>query len=183
MTILVAARDSFAQQGFGATTIRGVAREAGVDPALVHHYFGTKDALFLAALELPVDPREVLAQAVAAHGNDPTAAAEPMLRTFLSVWDDPSMQPALLAAVRRLQEPGGDRLLREGFLPVVLVPVGRQLGIERPELRMPLAASQIIGLILTRYVMQIEPIASMDAEQLVAIYVPVLQRYLTGPLP
>ena len=179
-TILAAAREAFAAAGFGGTTIRAIATEAGVDAALVHHYFGSKDDLFVAALALPVDPREVIGAAVAGPAEE---AAEKLIRTFLSVWDDPGFQPALLATVRRTLEPGGDKLIREGFLPVVLIPVGEQLGIDRPELRMPLVASQVIGLILARYVVRVEPIASLDAERLVAIYAPTIQRYLTGELP
>lgn len=178
--ILAAARERFAATGFGGTTIRAIASAAGVDAALVHHYFGSKDDLFVAALELPVDPRAVIGAAVAGPAEE---AAEKLLRTFLSVWDDPGFQPALLATVRRILEPGGDKLIREGFLPVVLVPVGEQLGIDDPELRMPLVASQVIGLILARYVVRIEPIASLDSDRLVAIYAPTIQRYLTGSLP
>ena len=178
--ILAAARTAFAEHGFRGTTIRGVAAAADVDAALVHHYFGSKDDLFLAALEVPLDPRTVLP---AVLEGDLDTAAWRLLRTVLQVWDDPGFQPALLATVRRILEPGGDTLIREGVLPVVLLPVGEQLGIDRPELRMPLVASQVIGLILARYVVRIEPIASLDPEQLVAIYAPTIQRYLTGPLP
>jgi AcrR family transcriptional regulator len=178
--ILDAARERFAAAGFGGTTIRAIATAAGVDAALVHHYFGSKEDLFVAALALPVDPRAVIGAAVAGPAEE---AAEKLVRTFLSVWDDPGFQPALLATVRRILEPGGDKLIREGFLPVVLIPVGEQLGIDRPELRMPLVASQVIGLILARYVVRVEPIASLDPEQLVAIYAPTVQRYLTGELP
>jgi AcrR family transcriptional regulator len=178
--ILDAARERFAAAGFGGTTIRAIATAAGVDAALVHHYFGSKEDLFVAALALPVDPRAVIGAAVAGPAEE---AAEKLIRTFLSVWDDPDFQPALLATVRRILEPGGDKLIREGFLPVVLIPVGEQLGIDRPELRMPLVASQVIGLILARYVIRVEPIASLDPEQLVAIYAPTIQRYLTGELP
>jgi AcrR family transcriptional regulator len=178
--ILGAARARFAAHGFGGTTIRAVAADAGVDAALVHHYFGSKDDLFVAALELPVDPRAVIGAALAGPAGE---AGVKLLRTFLSVWDDPAFQPALLATVRRILEPGGDKLIREGFLPVVLIPVGEQLGIDEPELRMPLVASQVIGLILARYVVRVEPIASLDPERLVGIYAPTIQRYLTGPLP
>ncbi len=178
--ILSAARERFAAAGFGGTTIRAIATDAGVDAALVHHYFGSKEDLFVAALALPVDPRAVIGAGVAGPADE---AAEKLIRTFLSVWDDPGFQPALLATVRRILEPGGDKLIREGFLPVVLIPVGEQLGIDRPELRMPLVASQVIGLVLARYVVRIEPIASLDAEHLVAIYAPAIQRYLTGELP
>lgn len=178
--ILAAARDAFAAAGFGGTTIRAVAADAGVDAALVHHYFGTKEDLFVAALALPVDPRAVIGAAVAGPAEE---AAEKLVRTFLSVWDDPALQPALLATVRRILEPGGDRLIREGFVPVVLIPIGQQLGIDRPELRMPLVASQVIGLILARYVVRLDPIASLEPERLVTIYAPTIQRYLTGDLP
>jgi AcrR family transcriptional regulator len=174
--ILAAARDRFAAEGFARTTIRAVAADA----ALVHHYFGTKDDLFVAALALPVDPRALLAEAVT---GPPEGAAEPFLRTFLSIWDDEALQPGLIATVRRILEPGGDRLVRDGFLPVVLLPVGESLGIAHPELRMPFVASQVIGLILARYVVRIEPIASMSVDALVGVYGPTIQRYLTAPLP
>ncbi len=178
--ILSAAREAFAASGFGGTTIRSIAGAAGVDAALVHHYFGSKDDLFVAALALPVDPRAVIGAAVAGPAEE---AGAKLLRAFLGVWDDPELQPALLATVRRVLEPGGDRLIREGFLPVVLLPVGEQLGLDRPDLRMPLVASQVIGLILARYVVRIEPLASLDPDRLVAIYAPTIQRYFTGDLP
>jgi AcrR family transcriptional regulator len=151
-----------------------------VDPALVHHYFGTKDELFLAALELPVDPRKVLLPAIAAGGVD--GAAERMLRAFLSVWDDPEIRVRLVAVFRGVLDAEGERLLRDGFLPVVLEPVGVALGIDRPELRMPIVASQMVGLIMLRYVIGVEPLASLSGDEVVAIYAPTIQRYLTGDL-
>jgi AcrR family transcriptional regulator len=178
--ILAAARVLFADRGFGRTTIRAVAADAGVDPALVHHYFGTKDDLFVASLQLPVDPRERLAPALV---GGPDGAAERILGVFLEVWDEPENRLALTGFVRSVLDGPGERLLREGFLPVVLVPVGEGLGIDRPELRMPLVASQVIGLILVRYVLRVEPLASMDAETVVATLAPTIQRYLTGSLP
>jgi AcrR family transcriptional regulator len=178
--ILEAARGQFAAAGFSGTTIRAVAAEAGVDAALVHHYFGTKDDLFVAALELPVDPRVVLAPAIE-HG--PDGAGERMLRVFLSVWDDPTHRLPLLGLVRGLLEPSGQKLVRDGFLDVVVGPIGAALGIDEPERRMPLVASQVFGLIIVRYLLEVEPLASMPPDQVVAIYAPTIQRYLTGPLP
>jgi len=178
--ILTAARRRFAASGFARTSVRSIAADAGVDPALVHHYFGTKDELFLAALELPVDPRKVLLPAIA---GGPEGAAERMLRAFLSVWDDPELQVRLVGVFRGILDSDGERLLREGFLPVVLGPVGEALGIDRPELRMPLVASQVVGLILLRYVIGMEPLASLSGDDVVAIYAPTVQRYLTGELP
>lgn len=179
-TILAAARAAFGEKGFAGTTIRAVASSAGVDAALVHHYFGTKDDLFLAAMELPVDPRQFLGPALA---GGPEGAGERLLRAFLSLWDDPDVSPVLVGIVRSALQPGGERLLTEGFVPVVLLPAGAALGIDRPETRMPLVISQVAGLILTRYVMELEPIASMPPETVVATYAPVVQHYLTGDLP
>ena len=178
--ILVAARSRFADQGFAGTTIRAVAADAGVDGALVHHYFGSKDELFVAAMRLPVDPREVLAPAVAG-GVD--GAGERFLTAFLSVWEDPDLQPGLIAFARGLMDPSSSRLLTEGFLPVIIRPLGEALGVDRPEHRMPVVASQVIGLILLRYVLRVEPLASMASEDVVATYAPTLQRYLSDPLP
>jgi AcrR family transcriptional regulator len=177
--ILAAARTSFAGKGYAGTTIRGIASVAGVDAALVHHYFGTKDALFLAAMELPMDPREVLGPAMVGGAE---GAGERLLRVFLSLWDDPEIAPVLVGIVRSALQPGGERLLTEGFVPVVLLPIGAALGIDRPEVRMPLVISQVGGLILTRYVIALEPIASMSADAVVAAYAPTLQRYLTGDI-
>jgi AcrR family transcriptional regulator len=178
--VLAAARSSFAAQGFRGTTIRAVASSAGVDPALVHHYFGSKDDLFLAAMELPVDPREVVAHVMAGPVE---AVAERFLTAFLGVWDDPGLRPALLTVVRLMLEPGGERLMSEGFLPVVVQPIGARLGLDRPEHRMTLVASQVMGLILMRYVLRVEPLASLPKEAVIATYAPTLQRYLTGDLP
>ena len=178
--VLAAARTSFAEKGFRGTTIRAVAASAGVDPALVHHYFGTKDDLFLAALEMPVDPREVLGPVVALG---PDGAGERLLRTFLSVWDDPEIQVRLLAVVRSVLSEDGATLLKEGFIPVVVGPVLAQLVADRPDVRIPLVASQVVGLIVTRYLIALPPMATMPAEDVVARIGPVIQHYLTGDLP
>jgi AcrR family transcriptional regulator len=177
--VLAAARTSFAEKGFRGTTIRAVAAAAGVDPALVHHYFGTKDDLFLAALEMPVDPRELLAPVVA---QGPDGAGARLLRTFLAVWDDPDIQVRLLAVARSVLSEDGALLLKEGFIPVVVGPVLGQLVKDRPEDRIPLVASQVVGLIVTRYLLALPAMAEMPADEVVARIGPVLQHYLTGDL-
>jgi AcrR family transcriptional regulator len=177
--ILASARSLFAARGFKGASVRAIAADAGVDPALVHHYFGTKDDLFVAALELPVDPRELLAPVLAGGAEN---AAPGLLRTFLGVWDDPDNQLAFLGLFRSVLDPPGERLLSEGFIPVVLGPVGQALGIDHPEVRMPLVASQMIGLIMCRYVLRLAPLATMDGDAIVAAYAPTIQRYLTGDL-
>lgn len=178
--ILAAARELFSTQGFSGTSMRAIAAKAAVDPALVHHYFGGKDDLLMAALALPVDPRQVLAPVVA---QGPDGAGERLLRAFLSVWDDPATRLPLTGILRNLLDPSGERLLRDGFLKVVVAPIGVGLGLKDPERRMALAASQMIGLIMMRYVLAVEPLASMPSEVVVATYGPTLQRYFTGALP
>ncbi len=177
--ILDAARELFATGGFAGTSVRAVAAAAGVDPALVHHYFGSKDELFIAALQLPVDPRVIMAP-VLAQGAD--GAGERILRVILGVWEDPEHQLSLLAMVRGLMEPSGEQLMGRGFLPVVIQPLGEALGIDHPETRMSLFASQVVGLLMLRYVLRAEPLASMAVDDVVAAYAPTLQRYFTGDL-
>ncbi len=176
--ILDAARESFAHKGFGSTTIRGVAAAAGVDAALVHHYFGSKDDLFLAALEMPVDPRSVVPM-VFAEGVD--GAGERLLRVFLSVWDNPEARLPLVALVRTsLGEAGPVNLLREGMLRMIFGPLREVLDGDDAEQRVQLVATQLIGLVVGRYVLQLEPLASMAPDDLVAWVAPTLQRYLDG---
>ncbi|MDQ3274521.1 MAG: TetR family transcriptional regulator [Actinomycetota bacterium] len=179
--ILRAARTSFAGKGFDRTTIRGVAGEAGVDPALVHHYFGSKDDLFLAALEIPIDPRLLIPQ-VFGPGLD--GVGERLVRTFLGVWDQPSNRLGLVALVRTaFVADEAAELLRDGMARMVLGAVVPLLEGERTEVRAQLVTSQLMGLIVGRYVMRIQPLASLPAEELVAWVAPTLQRYLTGELP
>ena len=178
--ILASARSLFATRGFKSTSVRAIAADAGVDPALVHHYFGTKDDLFVAALQLPVDPRVVLAP-VFEGGVE--GAGERLLHIFLSVWDDENARLPLLGLVRGAVDPQGARLLRDGLFGVVLGPVGTALGLDRPRERVAFLASQMVGLVMLRYVLEVEPLASMDPDLLVATYAPTLQRYLDGDLP
>jgi AcrR family transcriptional regulator len=178
--VLAAARERFAAQGYAGTSVRGVASDAGVDPSLVHHYFGSKDDLFLAALEVKVDPREAMAPVIAG-GVD--GAGERLMRVFVSVWDDEEARLPLLGLVRGIVDPGGQQLVRDGFVRIVLGPVGSALELDQAERRMAHVASQLVGLVVLRYVLAVEPLASMPAEQLVATYAPVIQGYLSGPLP
>lgn len=177
--ILAAARERFAASGFAGTTIRAVATGAGVDAALVHHYFGTKEDLFLAALELRVDPREALLPVLE---GGVAGAGERLMRTFVRVWDDEANRLPLLAVFRGVVDPAGQQLLRDGLFRIVLGPMGRGLGLDEPDRRMSLVASQLMGVVLMRYLMRVEPLASMPEDELVSAYAPTLQRYLSEPL-
>ncbi len=174
--ILAAARARFAAHGYDRTRIRDVADDAGVDPALVHYFFNTKDGLFVAAMELPVRPAEVIAPLVA---EGVPGLGERMLRTLLAVWDVPANQAALLALVSGAGgHPGASLALREFITREI---VGRVSAVSDP-LRATLVASQIMGLIAARYVARIEPLASLPAEDVVPLVAPTLQRYLDGAL-
>ena len=176
--ILTAARDEFAARGFDGTTMRAVASSAGVDAALVHHYFGGKDDLFLAALEIPVDPRVVIPEMLR-PGID--GIGERLVRMFVSVWDDPESRKPLLAVFRSaLSSEAGADLIRGGMMRMVFEQVAEGLGVPDPVLRAQLVGSQMTGLVMMRYVLAVEPIASMPPDQLVQWLGPTIQRYLSG---
>jgi AcrR family transcriptional regulator len=169
----------FAERGFDGATIRGIATAAGVDPALVHHYFGSKDQLFLAAIEAPADPADLLPEVLAA-GRDQLGAA--VVRLLLRVWDGP-MRPAGLALVRSaVGNEWTAKLLREFLVTQVLRRVVGTLDLSpaEREARGGLVASQLIGVVMARYVLRVEPLASASPEWLVAAVGPNVQRYLTG---
>jgi AcrR family transcriptional regulator len=176
--ILDAARRAFAEQGYQHATIRGVADLAGVDPALVHHYFGTKQGLFVAAVQLPVNPVEQLTAVLA---EDPGQAGERMVEVFLSIWDHAADQSPLLALVRSaVGDEHAAAMLREFITEEVLGPIAHRLGSPDARLRATLVGSQIIGLAMARYIVRVEPLASAPAAQVAAAIGPTLQRYLTG---
>jgi AcrR family transcriptional regulator len=178
--ILGAARRAFAEHGYQHATIRGVADLAGVDPALVHHYFGTKQELFVAAVQLPVNPVE---QLMAVLDEGPGEAGRRMVETFLSVWDHAATQNPLLALIRSaVGDEHAAAMLREFITEEVLGQIAHRLGGADARLRATLVGSQIIGLAMARYIVKVEPLASAPPAQVVAAVGPTLQRYLTGDL-
>jgi AcrR family transcriptional regulator len=180
--VLDAARARFAARGYDATTMRGIARDAGVDPALLHYFFGSKDQLFAAALEFPRSPAQVVDE-LTRPGADTADLGERLLRLFLTVWDDETSGTPFLTLVRTA--PGHEQaatLLREFISREVVGRLARALDADQPELRASLLGTQIVGLAMLRYVVRLEPLASADHETLVAAVGPTLNRYLTGPL-
>jgi AcrR family transcriptional regulator len=185
--VLDAARRLFAARGYDGATVRDLARAAGVDPALVHHYFGTKQQLFLAVVGTPVDPADFVPRVT---GGGLAQVPERLVRTFLSVWDDPVSGPAAVAVLRSsLHDEGTARLLKEFLSTQVLrralaqlAPA--QLGLAPAEapLRSALIVSQMLGLAVARYVLVLEPLATAPAGTLVAAVAPTIRRYLTEPL-
>jgi AcrR family transcriptional regulator len=177
--VLAAARAAFAERGFDGATIRGIAADAGVDPALVHHYFGSKDKLFLAAVDAPADPSELLPTVLASPRDELGAA---VVRMVLHVWDGPGRAAGLALVRSAVSNDWTAKLLREFLVATVLRRVVSTLGFD-PDVRAArasLVASQIIGLVMARYVLRLEPLASASPDEVVAAIGPTVQRYLTG---
>ncbi|MCO6004344.1 TetR family transcriptional regulator [Actinoallomurus purpureus] len=174
--ILAAARVLFGERGYDKASIRAIAREAGVDPALVHHFFGAKEDLFAAAMEFPVDPAMVLGQVVDGPRDE---LGERLTRTFLRIWEDPRLRPQFVGIIRSATTTEqGAELLREFISTALLARAGDALGL--PRLNITAAAAQMVGVAMLRYVLEIEPMASATEEELVALLAPTLQCYLGG---
>lgn len=178
--ILAAARELFGSRGYEGTTIRGIATAAGVDPALVHHFFGSKDELFLTVLEVP---ETVMAGIPPLIAGDPGNAGTHVARFYLGLYESPGTRAAMLTAIRSaIVHEGAARILRESVTARLFAAVADVLP-DRPELRMSLAMSHLTGLAIGRYVFAIPPVAAPPIDELVTWVGPTLQRYLTGPAP
>jgi AcrR family transcriptional regulator len=173
--ILKAARELFAEKGYDRASVRAIARNAEVDPALVHHFYGSKEGLFIAAMEFPLDPAQLVPQIIA---GPPEEVGERLARTFLGIWDDPRMRPQLIGLLRSaLTSERGAAMLREFITSAILGRVADALGV--PRARVAAAAAQMIGVILFRYVVEVDALAEPGSAELVELLAPTLQRYLT----
>jgi AcrR family transcriptional regulator len=178
--IVAAARESFTAAGYDGASIRGIAERAGVDPALVHHYYGSKRELFIAAIELPLDMTVVLDRVLA---GDRERVGERIVGMMLSVWDSQVDRSPLIALVRSaVSDERAARMLREFLVSALFSRIAERLGLPDSRLRASLVASQIIGLMIARYVVRVEPIASAPPQVVIDAVGPNLQRYLTGDL-
>ncbi|PRA11929.1 TetR family transcriptional regulator [Arthrobacter sp. MYb211] len=179
--ILKAATEEFSTVGFEAASIRSVARRAGVDSALVHHYFKDKTGLFLEALNMPVNPRELVAQAMTSPLGE---LGEALVRTVVTAWANPVIRPAATSLIRGMLSSQSATKLMQSFLQKeLLARLGRSLPPADADRRAALAATQIIGMIIGRYIIQLEPLASMDDDEVVACIGPAVQWHLTGKMP
>lgn len=179
--IVAAARRLFVEKGFDAATMRAIAAEAQVDPALVHHYFGTKEQLFVTVMQFPMAPSEMIGE-VTAGGAEQAGAR--LVRLFVTIWDSPVGAIGVSVIRTAMSNDLSMKLLREFLTTQVLRRVVADLGLDPAQapLRASLVASQIAGLAMMRYIMKLEPLASLPAEQVVAAVGPTVQRYLTGEL-
>ena len=178
--IAAAARHQFAEHGYDRTSLRKVGQEAGVDPTLVAHFYGTKQQLFLAVVQLPFVPAQVVSQLLI---GDPEHAGERLARFVLSVLESDEGRRRVLGILRAAtSEPEAARLVREIWTRELLIPIAEHIGAGDAPYRAALCASQMVGMAVTRYIVQVEPLTSRSTEDLVAALAPTLQRYLTGPL-
>jgi AcrR family transcriptional regulator len=177
--ILAAARTEFAARGYDAATIRGIAAAASVDPALVRHYFGSKEHLFVVAQEFPVDPATFVPRLLE-PGID--GLGERITSFFLEAWDTPGGRPFLGLLRSVASNDQAAEALRQFVTREVLERVAAILVLDRPQLRAALAASHLIGLAMTRYVIRLEPIASASRDELARAVGPAIQPYFDSPL-
>ena len=179
--ILASARELFARNGIDKTSIRAVAAGAGVDPALVHHYYGTKQQLFTAAIHIPIDPMQVIGPM------RETPVEELGLKlpsVLLPLWDS-EIGSGFIATLRSLLAGSEVSLVRSFLQEVIAVEVGSR--VDDPPgsgmIRVQFVASQLVGVVMARYILELEPFASLPVEQIAETIAPNLQRYLTGDLP
>ncbi|WP_046734597.1 TetR/AcrR family transcriptional regulator [Streptomyces humi] len=178
--ILVAAREEFSERGYEKTSVRGIAKAAGVDSALVHHYFGTKEQVFEAAISVAFAPALNAPAAIADGPLD--GVGERLTRFIFGVWENPTTRTPLLAIIRSaVNNEAAAAVFRRLIAAQLLRRIAGQLDLPDAELRAELAAAQLVGCAMLRYVIKVEPLASVDLEQIVRRVAPVVQGHLTGP--
>lgn len=179
--ILATARRLFAEHGFDGTSLRQVAREAEMDPAMVHHFFKGKDELFAQSIELPADPDEVLA---GVESLDPAQRSEAIVRAVLRLWESPAQHGLVAFARGTIGSKAKTALLRDMVSRTILARITAGLPGSPAEVKMRgnLVATQVVGLMLMRYVVRLEPLASAAQDEVVRLVAPNVQRYLTGEL-
>ncbi|MEU8935239.1 TetR family transcriptional regulator [Streptomyces sp. NPDC048409] len=178
--ILAAAREEFSELGYDKTSVRGIAKAAGVDSALVHHYFGTKEQVFEAAISVAFAPALNAPLAVADGPVD--GVGERLTRFILGIWENPATRTPLLAILRSaVNNETAAAVFRRLIAAQLLRRLAEQLDLPDAQLRAELAAAQLVGCAMLRYVIKLEPLASADLEQIVARVAPVVQGHLTGP--
>jgi AcrR family transcriptional regulator len=178
--IAEAARRQFAEHGYDRATLRRIAAEAGVDVALISHFFGSKQRLFVTVMGFPFSPREVVPQIV---GPGLEGAGERLARFIVSLLEDPDGRARAMGLVRAAaSEPEAAEAIRTLLSRELFGAFVENLGVPNADLRASLVGSQVVGLVMARYVVQVEPLASLEPEALVKAIAPTFQRYLEQPL-
>jgi AcrR family transcriptional regulator len=177
--LLDAARVEFAERGYEGATVRRIAERAGVDAAMVNHWFGGKEALFTASLNIPVDPGQIIASILP---GDPEQLGERVIAQFLTVWDATGGGPLAAMIQSIASHDAAARMMREFVGHVLVGRIVEAVAPDQHDLRAGLCGAQVFGLGMVRYVLKLEPVASADHATLIAAVAPSLQRYLTHPL-
>jgi AcrR family transcriptional regulator len=181
--ILGAARRQFADHGYSRASLRSIAAAAGVDQKLIAHYFGSKQQLFLAAIGLPINPGDVLLRVLGDGERDPAVVTARLVDEVTAILEQPELVQSIAALIRAgASEPEMAQLLRAFFPGAVLESVEGLLGPGDPAYRLNLVGSQVIGLVMARAVVGLEPMSSMPARAVAESVAPNLVRYLIGPL-
>jgi AcrR family transcriptional regulator len=178
--IAAAAQRQFAERGYDRATIRGIAAEADVDPALVSHYFGSKQELFAAVTNLPWGLEEAMPGIV---DGPKSKIGERFAEFLVGVLEDPDSRRIVTGMVRAASsQPDAARLVRKLVTDRVLEPISAALESDQPWLRAGLINTEMVGLVTARYVVGLEPIASLPPDRLARAIAPNLQHYLVGRL-
>lgn len=178
--ILDAAVGEFAEFGYERATIRGIARRAGVDPALVHHYFKNKEQVFVAAMRLPFNPAEI-ARTVIDQGFDQISTT--LVKVITQVWEQEENRLPFVAMIRSAaSNEQAATMVREFVSEALVGQIAKEVGLSHARLRATLVGSQIVGMIMLRYIVKVEPLASAPLEQVLKAIEPTIERYLTGDL-
>ncbi|MGV0790589.1 TetR/AcrR family transcriptional regulator [Mycolicibacterium sp. XJ1819] len=179
--VLAAARRRFATEGYEKTTLRAIARDAHVDPSMVLYLFGSKADLFRESLRLILDP-DMLVAALSGRADGEPDIGTRMVRTYLSIWESPDSGPTMVAMLQSATSNSDAHEAFRGFMQdYVLTAVSGVLGgDEQSRLRAMLAASQLVGTAVLRYVMKVAPLATLSGDDLVRLIAPTVTRYLTA---
>ena len=183
--ILEAARVQFADYGYAGATIRAIATAAGVDPALVHHFYGSKERLFAAAMELPVTPSEAITAALSRRQPGSSLGTH-MVRSALALWESADMRGSFQAMLRSaLTSEQAAASLRDFMAEAIFRTLASVADDTNPDLtsfRASLVGTQMLGLAVGRYVLRFGPVAEASPDDLAAAIGPVIDRYLTGDI-
>ena len=179
--VLAAAKARFATEGYEKTTLRAIADDAHVDPSMVLYLFGSKADLFRESLRLIIDPDLLVAALTGSPDDDPDIGTR-MVRTYLRIWESPDTGPSMVAMLQSATSNSDAHEAFRGFMQnYVLTAVSEVLGGgEQARLRAMLAASQLVGTALLRYVMKVPPLATLSGDEVVRLIAPTVTRYLTA---
>jgi AcrR family transcriptional regulator len=179
--VLAAAKERFATEGYEKTTLRAIADDAHVDPSMVLYLFGSKAELFRESLRLLLDP-DLLVAALRGTPDDEPDIGTRMVRTYLRIWEAPESGPTMVVMLQSAtSNPDAHEAFRSFMQNYVLTAVSGVLGgDEQARLRATLAASQLVGTAVLRYVMKVPPLATLSGDELVRVIAPTVTRYLTA---